>query len=589
LKIIQKCYAEGVKPESSHFQKLLENQVQSEESDIEETNESESLNKDEIKEKTLEEERPSGESEKNKKNTKDDKERKNSKGSFSEEKNLKPIEEKDVEEKKLEDKMMKDKKVGKGVELPKRVVIITPPLYFDFDLRRKIVEGQAVKDLVTEWKEDLSTNDKISILLLNQFPIIKNSSVIQNNTIFIVAGFEQGNMKSTIRKLEDLASQKDRFKLSGAEFTYIHSKDKQRSVELLWDKYEKFKESIHQSLPNNYHIVHLPKPDKILSEIDMAFEKLRNFQANLNLEHFELETETSKEIKEEETKKKLKGKILVFIPIGIPGMGKTTFLSILKKLLEEKGCAITIISSDIIRKRHMDAVLKGEPSITEKKAFEKTAKPAKIEFFNEVENAISRTKALNQTHIIFLDKNHPPNIIQETIRFFEKPKYLNEYDIRTVILKPVCSRHFRTNSNVTYPFSLTFLLTCMKRAMARTNHETLQGDDLKVASVLIAFFNLYKNFTASEGYFKAEGAHFLMELPFTHEDVEIEKSIPQTLVLSFNNILQHLTNFEPDIEKVAIFLSEYSKLSIELKNPDPELLYQKSLENLNQCFQLFSK
>jgi len=582
LKIIQKCHAEKVKPQVSHFQTLLDNQVASEESDIEDEKETEEAEKSVTDKSKI-----------NKQSEKDDgKERKRSKGSFEEESQGQKNAEKYTEEKKIEEPVKKEVKTGKGLNLPKRIIIITPPMYFDFDQRAKIVENSGVKGLGTEWNEILSTQEKRTIILLNKFPRITKPSEIQHNSIFIIVGFEQENMKSTVRKLEDLAIQKERFQFSGDEFMFVQSKDKQRSVENLWKNFEQFKEKIHQILPNNYHIVHLSKPDKIKSEIDMAFEKLGNFQANLNLEsNAEQVTDAAKDNKDsnlEEASKKSKSQILVFIPIGIPGMGKTTFLNILKKLLEEKGCAISIISSDVIRKNLIEETLQKEPHISESKAFEKTAKFAKTRFFDDVEKAILKTKTLTQkTHIVFLDKNHPPSIIKDTIEFFEKPKFLNKFDIRTVVIKPSCHETFRTNSHV-FPFSLTFFFTCLRRAIGRDNHETLKGGDLNVSKVLISFLNSYKDFKPTENYFRSLGAQFVMELPFTHEDPEVEKAFPKTLVMSLSNALQSIVGFDPDLEKVAVFLEEFSKLTIELKNPDPELLYQKSLENLNKCFQLFN-
>lgn len=43
------------------------------------------------------------------------------------------------------------------------------------------------------------------------------------------------------------------------------------------------------------------------------------------------------------------------IPMGIPGMGKSTFCNnVLKEYLEKKGMTLDIISSDKVRKKVMD-------------------------------------------------------------------------------------------------------------------------------------------------------------------------------------------------------------------------------------------
>jgi len=375
---------------------------------------------------------------------------------------------------------------------------------------------------------------------------------------------------------------------------YINSKDKPKSVEGLWAQFEAFKPKIHEILPNNYNLVHLSKADKILDEIDMGFQKLQNIQSHLEEDTAEESVSSQDATKQTVSKsaiaeKNHKGQILVFIPIGIPGMGKTTFLNLLKKLLEEKGCAITIISSDDIRKVHTDEIMSRNPKMQRQVAFEKAAKGAKKQFFEEVESAIKKSNTLPQgTHIIFLDKNHPPNIIASTIQEFHKPEYKPKYRIRVVILKPQCAKPLKVGSK-SYPFSLNFFLTCVKRAIGREDHPTLMGSDVERAGVLFSFMNLYKDFLSIDDYYlSCVGANYLMELPFTHEDPNFEESLPPTLIQSIKDVFRGLRGFEQDPDKLAVFLNELDKANIELKNPDKDELYKKCVESLNTCFGLFN-
>jgi len=114
------------------------------------------------------------------------------------------------------------------------------------------------------------------------------------------------------------------------------------------------------------------------------------------------------------------------------------------------------------------------------------------------------------------------------------------------------------------------------------------GSDVERAGVLFSFLNLYKDFDITDYYLKAVGANFLMELPFTNEDPEVEKSLPPTLIQSVKNVFRGLRGFDQDAEKLAVFLDELNKSGIEFKNPDPDQLYTQSVECLNKCFQLFN-
>lgn len=492
LNIIRECERTGTKPEAEHFKKMLETANElSDFSDADEEDRKDQVEKDEAA------------GDKNKKESKGKQivEEKNSKKKGKGGKKGKKNDDEDEEEDIVEDPKIERKKSRKSTDetfeeqkittpvtsvnngTPKRIAIIAPPLYFDFDLQSKLREKVNKAELETEWKDSTPLNKNKSISLLCKFPAIKDKAALETNTIFLIGGFDEDSYKSTLKKLESLAKEKNKFSFSGHEFTYINSKDKEKSLELLWNNHKKFIESINQLLPNNYQEVQLSKPDKILEEVDLAFEKLKNIQSTLKIEPnvpAESDPGTKPALVQKESKSKSK-QVLAFIPIGIPGMGKTTFLTLLKQLLEEKGCAITIISSDKIRKKHLEEAMERTPDMTEQRAFEKSAKPAKKEFFEEVEKAIARTATLQQkTHIIFLDKNHPPNIIDETIESFQKPKYKTKYRMRTVVLKPSCATEFHMKTT-TFPFSLTFLLTCIRRAVDRHEHETLKGTDLKIA------------------------------------------------------------------------------------------------------------
>jgi len=75
-------------------------------------------------------------------------------------------------------------------------------------------------------------------------------------------------------------------------------------------------------------------------------------------------------------------------------MGKTTFFTALKKILKEKNVAVSSISSDDVRKEILDKIYQANPDYDRERAFEKSTKPAKEEFFKRVKDAIWATSSL---------------------------------------------------------------------------------------------------------------------------------------------------------------------------------------------------
>lgn len=100
------------------------------------------------------------------------------------------------------------------------------------------------------------------------------------------------------------------------------------------------------------------------------------------------------------------------------GSGKSTFLKTLTQIAEKLNWTISSISSDALRKELVDKYREKNPDIDEKEAFDKTAKMAGAEFQRRLEKLINGAgKAGHATvHIIFIDKNHPVNAIDKTIK-----------------------------------------------------------------------------------------------------------------------------------------------------------------------------
>ena len=466
--------------------------------------------------------------------------------------------------------------------LPKKCVIIVPPLYLDHDVQCKLMEKIGVKSLQYDWVEAGKATQEKNISIVCKFPRVKDKLFVEATTFFLIAGFDDETKIATLKKLESVAEAKDESQYRKQETTFVVSRSKQNVLDALWGNAKTFIDTTQKDLPNNYCELHLSKPEDILGEVDLAFEKLTSIRAALTSEQMKAVKASIEKANGPEVKRKV---ALFLVPIGMPGMGKTTVLSNLKKLLEEKSCPVTVISSDTIRKQRIEDAMQIDLDLDQDDAFKSVSSDARYQFFRDVRAAIEKTDKLSQdTHVILLDKNHVPQIVGETLKLIQRLRFKTKCKVRTVIINPQCTTDFRTQTT-TFPFSLTFFLTCLHRAVGRKDHETLKGTNIQAASVLLGFFKAYKDYRSTEAGLKAFGANFLMEVPFIHEDVEAEKNLPETLVTSFNTLLD--TVEEPEEEKIVAFLNELENSQFEPKNPDLNMICEGILDGLTKHFSLF--
>ena len=108
--------------------------------------------------------------------------------------------------------------------------------------------------------------------------------------------------------------------------------------------------------------------------------------------------------------------VLAIIPFGVTGSGKSTFLKTLTEIVKRLKWTINSVSSDGVRGEHMKKYQDSHPGVSAGEAFDKTAKTAVQDFGKRVERMIRESdKSPAPVHILFIDKNHPPNGIDKTI------------------------------------------------------------------------------------------------------------------------------------------------------------------------------
>ena len=85
-----------------------------------------------------------------------------------------------------------------------------------------------------------------------------------------------------------------------------------------------------------------------------------------------------------------KTQLIAFIPLGIPGSGKSTFFSSVEDTLNQKGLKFVVksVSSDAIRGEAIKAYLAKNANASKDKAFQATGKESTNKFNSELEKIV---------------------------------------------------------------------------------------------------------------------------------------------------------------------------------------------------------
>lgn len=200
----------------------------------------------------------------------------------------------------------------------------------------------------------------------------------------------------------------------------------------------------------------------------------------------------------------------LIIPIGIPGMGKTRLSSVLETISNNNGYDFCIVSSDEIRRKSMQEYKKKNLQADNEKVFKSTAKSSQKSYYSQL---FDKILAMKQNTIIFCDKNHPPTGIESLLKHLSSVNYPRS-NIKLIGIAPKC-RDFIEIPNKKFEFSLDFLITCMIRVINREGHPVLNGSKSKQIGVILAMFNLFKNYEIESCL--NNGIDFLVRVPFAEE------------------------------------------------------------------------
>mmetsp|Transcript_102523 Transcript_102523/g.221271 ORF Transcript_102523/g.221271 Transcript_102523/m.221271 type:complete len:299 (+) Transcript_102523:538-1434(+) len=104
--------------------------------------------------------------------------------------------------------------------------------------------------------------------------------------------------------------------------------------------------------------------------------------------------------------------MIVMVPIGIPGMGKSTFVKIINSLLDKNGWEFFVLSADLMRSKMIEKYVKDFPSRAHE-AHEKTQKSFVEKWNTDLAKVVQSCKS--EKFCLFLDKNHPLNALDKTM------------------------------------------------------------------------------------------------------------------------------------------------------------------------------
>ena len=276
-------------------------------------------------------------------------------------------------------------------------------------------------------------------------------------------------------------------------------------------------------------------------------------------------------------------KIIILIPITLPGSGKTELIKYLQKNSNEYGIRFVYVSSDDIRKKEIEEYRKKIPGITEQEAFTKSRNYYNKSFQQEIETKFKNIYLDNKVghSLLFIDKNHPPNAINKTIEPIKKiiSSYtnLNKQVIFTGLI-PECINNFIIGPSLFLPFSLSYLIQCYIRVRNRTDHPLMNQNRKDLLLFLMGSF--LKNFIGvsldNDKLMNLYSIDQIYKLPFTDEidDSQFPEDIlvPSgffigTLVDSkydFSVITSDSENFENKINKY--FFNIDNKIPFNSKN-----------------------
>lgn len=190
------------------------------------------------------------------------------------------------------------------------------------------------------------------------------------------------------------------------------------------------------------------------------------------------------------------------------------------------------VSSDEVRGEHVKKYMETHPGVSNKDAFDKTGKTATQNFNKRVEQLIRESeKSHSCVHIIFIDKNHPPNGLDKTVGMIKQHLPVGCVSKKLYLIPKIYA------PIKDYPFSAQFFLQCYYRLQKRDEHETLSNENpLLSTQVLFMFFKMFNRESFGDTFQTDYSLDGFLEVPLTVEDPVIQ--VPKEILSLIDEILK---------------------------------------------------
>ena len=235
--------------------------------------------------------------------------------------------------------------------------------------------------------------------------------------------------------------------------------------------------------------------------------------------------------------------ILVVLPLTLPGCGKSSLIGLSCSKLSSESCLCSVISSEAIRVE----ALKKYSAMPLEFAHKKSTPDYNKEFNNQLSKLLCNIESLLNTpledpkmvHVIFFDKNHPPDALGKSIMYFfaifrlcKNMKIPKNTILKIGGLYPQCKTHIKDKVSE-FPFSYSYLISSTLKGLKKKDASgTLLGKPMgHILAVTVKFVKLFLGFSFKKDFMKHFGVDELIEYfsePEPEEGViteEIKKGI----------------------------------------------------------------
>lgn len=210
----------------------------------------------------------------------------------------------------------------------------------------------------------------------------------------------------------------------------------------------------------------------------------------------------------DQVKESTQNVVLVIIPMGLPGLGKSTLVKSILPALDQIGITYSIIESDQIRAELMEKMERTHPKLSRDERFEKTTKSSSNNYIKALDQKLKEPRSTH--HIIFMDKNHPPNALP---KIFSTIKSRAKCRVIKLAQVPRCKGYDQ------YPFSLNCIAQCLHRLIKRDDHYTLDNEDpLNSIKVGFLFANFYRRVKFDQSSIESLGFDGAIKVAMTNEE-----------------------------------------------------------------------